>query len=169
MSIILTNLGKKPLSDETFEGKFFFRKCFSYDETGQNEYRIAKLLKENPNRLKNIVEIFRISERFIDMEILETEILIDRSVRLKLRKIKEFLQSLGIMYIDWKMDNFGIDKEGNLKIFDFDCSGLIDIKTNEWILKPPTYFNYKNAINSGMKTPKDIDNYCFDRFLNSIL
>jgi hypothetical protein len=166
MSKIYLTTGLTINSDETYDGKFFFRKSLAYDETGYNEFQIAKILLENPSN--NIVHIYKISERFIDMELLETQILIDRSVRLKIRKIKEFLQNLGIMYIDWKMDNFGIDGDGNLKIFDFDCSGIIDTKTNAWILRPPLYFNYKNAVDNGMKTPKEIDDYCFDRFLNTI-
>jgi hypothetical protein len=166
MSKIYLTSGLSISSEEMYNGKFFFRKCLAYDETGYNEFKIAKILFENPSN--KIVHIYNISERFIDMELLETEILMDRSIRLKLRKIKEFLQNLGIIYVDWKMDNFGIDEEGNLKIFDFDCSGIIDTKTKSWILKPPLYFNYKNAIENGMKTPTEIDDYCFDRFLNTI-
>ena len=166
MSKFYLTTGLTMSSDETYDGKFFFRKILAKSETGYNEFQIAKILLENPT--KNVVQIYKISERFIDMELLETQILFDRSVRLKIRKIKEFLQNLGIMYIDWKMDNFGIDEEGNLKIFDFDCSGIIDAKTNSWILRPPLYFNYKNAVDNGMKTPKEIDDYCFDRFLNTV-
>jgi serine/threonine protein kinase len=36
---------------------------------------------------------------------------------------KNHLQTLGIMYIDWKPDNIGIDPDGKYKLFDFDLSG----------------------------------------------
>jgi len=46
-----------------------------------------------------------------------------------MKKVKTFLQSLGIIYMDWKIDNVGRGKDGNYKLFDFDGSGIIDINT----------------------------------------
>jgi hypothetical protein len=66
------------------------------------------------------------------------------------------------MYIDWKLDNIGIGENQQIKLFDFDGSGLIDIETNEWIIRAPFYWSYREAINIGMKTPSDIDNYAFE-------
>jgi len=34
----------------------------------------------------------------------------------------------GIVYIDWKPDNMGIDVDGKIKIFDFNMSGLLSRK-----------------------------------------
>jgi serine/threonine protein kinase len=51
-------------------------------------------------------------------------------------EVKEYLQSLGIIYIDWKDDNTGISDDGEIKLFDFNASGLINTETKEWIIKP---------------------------------
>jgi serine/threonine protein kinase len=166
MSTIYTITGQFENSEEKSNDRFFFRKCLPLDDF--IEYKIAKILLENPEKSINIVEYYRIDPKYIDMEKLNTEILIDSSCRYNLRRLKDFLHGLGIMYIDWKSDNFGMDNRGNIKLFDFDCSGIIDTKTNEWIFEPPKYFNYKNAIENGMRTPKEIDNYCFDKFLSTL-
>jgi hypothetical protein len=40
--------------------------------------------------------------------------------------VKDFLQGLGIMYVDWKLDNIGKSLiDGKYKLFDFDASGLV--------------------------------------------
>ena len=64
------------------------------------------------------------------------------------------------------MDNIGVSDDGEIKLFDFDCSGLIDVETNKWLIEPPKYWAYKNAIKNGMKTPIEIDNYAFTRLEN---
>ena len=76
--------------------------------------------------------------------------------------VKSHLQSLGIMYIDWKLDNIGISSDGELKLFDFDVSGVINNESGEWIIEPPKYWSYKNAIKNGMENPVDIDNFLFN-------
>jgi hypothetical protein len=35
-----------------------------------------------------------------------------------MKNVKDFLQSLGIMYIDWKIDNIGVSNVGAYKLFD---------------------------------------------------
>lgn len=77
-------------------------------------------------------------------------------------EVKEYLQSLGIIYIDWKADNTGISDDGEIKLFDFNASGLINTETKEWIIKPEEWWSYNKAIRYGMVTPIDIDNYAFD-------
>jgi len=52
--------------------------------------------------------------------------------------------------------------DGTYKLFDFDASGLIDINTNRWIVKPPEYWSYNKSIENGCKTPQQIDNFSFD-------
>ena len=82
-----------------------------------------------------------------------------------MRSVKKYLQQLGVMYIDWKLDNIGIS-ERRFKLFDFDVSGLIDVN-NKWIIEPPKYWSYNKAIQNGMKTPIEIDNYAFNYGLKS--
>ena len=81
--------------------------------------------------------------------------------------VKNFLQEIGIVYIDWKPDNIGISKsKKKVKLFDLDESGIINIKTKKWKDKAPTLFAYRQAIEKGMKTPIEIDNYAFDKEFN---
>jgi hypothetical protein len=78
-------------------------------------------------------------------------------------KVKDFLQTLGIMYVDWKFDNMGKSVDGKYKLFDFDASGLSDLKTQEWKLKANhIYWSYKEAIKNGAQTPKEIDDWSFN-------
>lgn len=97
------------------------------------------------------------------MELLNTDLfkVSMRKLQNDMMEVKTFLQGLGIMYIDWKLDNIGISEDGELKLFDFDVSGLIDTKTEEWIIKPPEFWAYNNAVENGMVTPVEIDNYAF--------
>jgi serine/threonine protein kinase len=87
-----------------------------------------------------------------------------------MRGVKDYLQSLGIMYIDWKLDNIGINNDSNLKLFDFDVSGMIDTNNGEWITKmaPPKYYSFNEAVKAGMITPIEIDNYAFELGFNSV-
>ena len=73
--------------------------------------------------------------------------------------VKDFLQQLGIMYIDWKYDNIAKGKDGNYKLFDFDSSGIVD--KDKWIVKPPNYWSFRNAKENHCKTPKEIDDWSF--------
>ncbi len=95
----------------------------------------------------------------LDIEInkIDTKNIIDIAI-----KIKKYLQSIGIIYIDWKLDQFGIDKKGKIKLFDFNSSGIIDIKTNKWIIEPyKDCWSYKKSLSVGLNNPYDIDNYSF--------
>lgn len=65
-------------------------------------------------------------------------------------------------HTDWKLDNVGVGEYGQLKLFDFDVLGLIDMETKEWIINPPEYWSYCKAVQNGFETPIDIDNYAFD-------
>ena len=46
--------------------------------------------------------------------------------------------------------------------FFFDASGLIDLTSKEWILKPQHYWSYNEAIKNGALTPKEIDDWSFN-------
>ena len=139
------------------EGKDFFRKM-AY----KREIDLCKLLMKNPH--KNIIKIYDIGNDYIDMELLNTNINKEDMSNVKnvMNEVKTHLQNVGIMYIDWKLDNVGIGEDGQFKLFDFDVSGLIDIETNEWIINPPKFWSYWEAIKNGKETPVDIDNYAFE-------
>jgi len=141
------------------EGKEFFRKMTN----NQSELELCKLLMINPH--KNIIKIYNVGADYIDMELVDTNSVMElddtSDVTRAMQEVKDFLQGLGIMYIDWKLDNIGKGEDGQYKLFDFDVSGLINKETNEWILEPPKYWSYNEATKNGMKTPIDIDNYAF--------
>jgi serine/threonine protein kinase len=142
------------------EGKEFFRKMTN----NQSELKLCKLLMMNPH--KNIVKIYDVGADYIDMELVDTDSVMKlediSDVTRAMQEVKDFLQSLGIMYIDWKLDNIGKGEDGQYKLFDFDVSGLINKETNEWILEPPKYWSYNEAVKNNKKTPIDIDNYAFE-------
>ena len=114
----------------------------------------------NPH--KNIIKIYYIGNNYIDMELVNVDITDTSKIKDVMIEVKTYLQSLGIMYIDWKLDNIGISDDGQIKLFDFDGSGLINGKTKNWLIKPPNWWSYKNAIKNGMATPNEIDNYAFE-------
>jgi hypothetical protein len=137
------------------------------------ESAIVKILMEHPH--PNIVTYYEISDNYIDMEQLYTEKSSPSSFEVEpssyeklieiqevMSKVKDFLQALGIMYIDWKFDNLAKSVDGTYKLFDFDASGLIDLKTNDWILKPQPYWSYRKAIENSCITPKEIDDWSFN-------
>ena len=148
-----------------YGGQDFFRKM-----TGnENEMRICKLLMNNPHI--NIVKIYAIGKDYIDMELLNTRINPRKLIVIKneIAGLKTYLQSLGIMYIDWKLDNLGMSKDKHFKLFDFDVSGLIDINTSNWLIEPPRFWAYNSAVGNGMKVPTDIDNHAIDAMIGSFL
>jgi serine/threonine protein kinase len=149
--------GKLIKNDELFKGKKFFQKMTKHE----NEKQICKLLMQNPH--KNIVTIYEVGDDYIKMELLNTALegIQESVIKEKMRNVKNHLQSLGIMYIDWKLDNIGISEDGELKLFDFDASGIIE--PMKWETQPQVdYYSYRNAIKKGMKTPIGIDNYVFE-------
>jgi len=143
------------------DGKDFFRKMAPTRTMLKGEKEICEILMKHPH--KNIVKIYDVTDKYIDLELLDTDLIKVSLSKLQndMMEAKTFLQGLGIMYIDWKLDNIGISEDGELKLFDFDVSGLIDTETNEWIIKPPEFWAYNNAVENGMITPVDIDNYAF--------
>ena len=154
--------------NETINGQIFFRK------SGGDfvEHEIAQIILENPH--PNIVNIYRITDEYIDIEqvkpITDDDIAnnnYDKDALLKAAEsAKQHLQSLGIMYIDWKPDNFGIDKNGTYKLFDFNASGIAS-SNNTWEIEPPRYWSYKQALASGKIKPINIDNYTFEIGFNT--
>ena len=163
-------------SDETYNDRLFFRKLGApYNSkahiySNHVEKTIIKILMEHSH--PNIVTYYELSDDYITMEQVNSEksnqlykpmtneeIIETQQVMVK---VKDFLQDLGIMYIDWKFDNLGKSADGTYKLFDFDASGLIDLASNEWILKPQHYWSYNEAIKNGAITPKEIDDWSFN-------
>ena len=143
------------------DGKEFFRKMTPDRDYNKGQKEICELLMKHPH--KNIVKMYAVTKKYIDMELLNIRLhKVDmKKLQKDMMEVKTFLQSLGVMYIDWKLDNIGIGNDGEFKLFDFDVSGLIDTN-KKWIIKPPTdFWAYNNAVENGMKTPVDIDNYAF--------
>lgn len=153
---IFTTDGKIIKTDQLYEGKEFFQKM----TTNKTEQKICKILMENPH--KNIVKIYEVGNNYIKMEVLNTNLagINENEIKQKMIGVKNFLQSLGIMYIDWKLDNIGIGEDGELKLFDFDSSGIIE--PTKWENHPLEYYSYKQAIRNGINTPLGIDNYAFE-------
>ena len=165
----------------TYNGLPFFRKVYinpSHNEEQKYlkkvEITIVKILMEHPNQ--NIVTYYDINNRYVDMEELNTDksnsLFFDEPMMTSreiieiqeiMKNVKDFLQELGIMYVDWKFDNIGKSRiDGKYKLFDFDASGLINLSTKEWKLKPmDKYWSYKEAIKNGARTPKEIDDWSF--------
>jgi serine/threonine protein kinase len=156
--MIYTREGEiKPVNSLHF-GKHFFRK-----ETNSREIEIVKLLQTHPH--PNIVTFYTISPKqyYIDMEFLDTHVEIPKEKLIETMKgVKDHLQSLGILYIDWKPDQMGISEDGTIKLYDFDMSALIDPNTKAWIIHPTDIaFAYRQAEEAGLKDPREIDNYTF--------
>jgi serine/threonine protein kinase len=158
-SLLYTRDGKIVPLNSLHGKKPFFRK----EAVNEREITIATLLRKNPH--PNIVTFYTISpkRRYIDMEMLDTKKTIPKKKLIStLSSVKDHLQSLGIMYIDWKPDQVGLTPDGTIKLFDFDVSGTIDTKTKKWILPPPTImWSYRQADARGLTDPYEIDDYAF--------
>lgn len=146
--------------NERYNGKNIFKKMTN----SNSEIQICKILMNNPN--KHIVNIYEIGNNYINMEILNNNLsnINKKKIIEKMRDVKTYLQKKGIIYIDWHIDNIGININGTLKLFDFDVSGLINLDNNEWIIKPLKYYYYNKAINNNIKIPTEIDDYAFSLF-----
>jgi serine/threonine protein kinase len=159
--------------NDKIDGKRYFKKVFYYRiprdpykyelAMATVEKNIATILKKNPH--PNIVEIYEVTDEYVRMELLDTSV--EPKVNCGLREImlgvKNYLQGLGIMYIDWKPDNIGISRgNGAYKLFDFDVSGIVDLETGEWTHRPVKFYSYNLAIKNGCVGPKEIDDYSFD-------
>jgi len=164
-------------TNETYDGKSFFRKNYGkpnmfLDYSKKMELAIVKILMEHPHT--NIVYYYDINTKYVDMEQVDTEKSnpLYKPVMTRedlneiievMSKVKDFLQTLGIMYVDWKFDNMGKSVDEKYKLFDFDASGLIDLKTQQWKLKANSmYWSYNEAIKNGAQTPKEIDDWSFN-------
>jgi serine/threonine protein kinase len=125
------------------------------------ELHIANMLLHNSN--PNIVTIYNVTTTYIDMELLNTNYTINSSVIDKMNKVKLFLQSMNIAYIDWKPDNIGLDAHGEPKLFDFDGCGIFT-PNNNWTIRPFSGYAYKK-ISQMESNPQIMDDMCFNQYL----
>lgn len=156
-SYIFTREGDVNKLDKLHDGKPFFRK-----ETNMREIEIVSILRKHPH--PNIVTYYTISPKrmYIDMELLNTKKTIPQDKLIEtMKKVKDDLQSLGIMYVDWKPDQMGLTKNGTIKLFDFNASGRTDVKSKKWISVPPSYWSYRQAEAKGLVDPYEIDEFTF--------
>jgi hypothetical protein len=105
----------------------------------------------------NIVRIYAATPEKIDMELVRPVDDVDFS---QLELAKEHMQNLGISYMDWKIDNVGIGRNGKLKVYDFDSSCLFDGNTFTH-LPNNIGFRHANARKNGYVTPRNINNASF--------
>ena len=129
------------------------------------EHRICEILKNNPH--PNIVKVYRITDSYVDIEELTPVVYlknVDKKALISAAdEAKTHLQSLGIMYIDWKPDNMGIGTDGKYKLFDFDASGIASTNSKKiWSREPMPYWSYEQALANGLTEPKEIDDFAFD-------
>jgi serine/threonine protein kinase len=143
--------------NETINGIHFFRKFGA----SIAEHQIAKILQNNPH--PHIVQIYRITDKYIDIEEVTPVILFpyDKEALVSAANLaKKHLQNLGIIYIDWKPDNLGLGSDGKYKLFDFDASGITS--NNLWITTPTQSWVYTHALINGVNDPLEIDNFAFN-------
>ena len=182
-SIIMDLEGNITQTTQLYDGKPFFRKTFvnitlplppkntsnrhAYDQAYSHriEHAIYQRIKAHHPPLPNVVKVYDITDSHVDIELLDTLIkYIQYPEAHKAAALgKDQLQSIGVMYIDWKMDNMGItkDKARTYKIFDFDVSGIVKKENpNEWEMEPLHYYNYKKVIKENLK-PREIDDAAF--------
>lgn len=166
-SLMYSEDGIQHLSETKEDGLPFFRKYIFEGTIGKNELRLCRLLKLHPH--PNIVAIYDIGPDYVDMELLAVNICLEQ-IKLfltQLEDVKNLLHSLGIVYLDWKMDNIGMDNKGVVKIFDFDLSCTYIHQT---FMETPGIqgFLFKEAQKARMSTPTEIDNWIFKKCFSSI-
>lgn len=161
------------IPEQTPDGKDFFRKVFSKKKDNiNNETDIISYLMNFPDYTQNnIVTVYNVTQNYVDMEELHTPLTPADKTReyiAAMRKAKDFLQSNGIVYLDWKADNIGMSEgksksvdgsmsEGGYKLFDFDASGIFNPETNEWLIEPIYLATYDHRL-----TPTELDDSLFE-------
>lgn len=158
-SYIYTHDGEIVEYSETYKGMPFFRKM----TRSPVELEICRILKDNPH--PNIVQIYRVGTTFVDMELVhpchQLRRYDIREVWSSMNKALIHMQTLGILYVDWKVDNIGKNmKTGEFKLYDFDVSGIYDYSLKNWKMSPPKYYAYKEATKFYVD-PIMIDKYSF--------
>lgn len=127
--------------EEHCDGPDVFRKILNPNEASSiTELTIAKMLLKNP--LSNVVKIYDVKhndvECYIDMELLNDNYVPISKYADDFKKGLQQLHSIGVVYIDIKSDNIGYsEKDGVYKVFDFNCSGIVDSNCpKQWFMQP---------------------------------
>ena len=146
-----------------------FRKLYSRQERSRvyrlREKKLIDYLQcyEHPN----VVTFYQVTDDYIDMEYLYP---LEREDTLKqivpvMETVKTFLQGIGVIYMDWKVDNIAKGKHG-YTLLDFDCSGMVEkedvhmLDTEiEWKVEPSGW-SYEQA-KRVCATPKEMDDWSF--------
>ncbi len=147
------------LKGEEYNGKPFFRKLIpkvvdgEKNTKGYSEMFIADLLFKSPNpKLLRIYNVVNCDDTlmYYDAELLDTDRRAEVRGTFKKTEVQECIDELhrfNIVYIDLKLDNIGysfVDKR--TKVYDFDSSGICSIDGNVWIVEPPKWYAYKQAL-----------------------
>lgn len=171
MSQVYTLTGEIGPLDEALSGtnKPFFRKELDIDD-GKLEVRISTIIKENQGVLRNIVTIYDIRPDHIDMELLDMNPDHVGDLEADMRAAIAQLHSVGVVYVDLKMDNIGYSHtDKRWKIFDFDASGIVSARDDtKWDAAPPAYYMYKKyraCVRAG-ESLKELDRVILEEFLS---
>ena len=195
MLIYNPNSENEPIDDNNKDTKGIYRKYIRNGGPGENEWIIVNKLFELDKNIdydENLIKILHISEdkigRYYDTNVVETyynikkksepEKLVSLYEQLtKLNKTRRYLQNNGIAYIDWKLDNIGLNSDGDIVLYDFDSSGTFrppnpvkNIK-GQWIVSPPVNsYSYKYATTIFSKYgfdnyPQNLDTFLFRNML----
>ncbi len=114
---------------ETPDGAVFFRKMCDFQSC--TERLIAQRLLQTP--LPNVVTIYDVKPGYIDMELLDVFHGDNLTQEADIRAAIDQLNTLGVVYIDLKTDNFGYSHtDGCWKLYDFDASGILKEGRDEW-------------------------------------
>ena len=71
-----------------------------------------------------------------------------------------------LYYLKDVLQEYRLSKESTCKKELPNISGyVINKKTNNWLIKPPNYWNYDNAVKHNKTDPYDIDDYCFNYWI----
>ena len=171
------------IPEKNEEGNFFFRKYINDPVKCHyllNELYICEELMSSPQK-RNILQVYKVDkgpQRHIDIELLETNIskqqFIDWGGVQDIQNCLEYLHSMGIVYIDFKIDNIGYSKKDRcFKLFDFDCSGLVNpADSKKWVFRPFIGYNYQDACEKGLfginQCKFEGDWFLFRKFVNEI-
>jgi serine/threonine protein kinase len=141
-----------PNEETKYKGQNVFRKVLRPEQySSKVEIEIAKCIMQNP--CHNVVEIYDVVENgrewYIDMEELDVHCFGWEHCILDVINALTQMHALNIVYIDIKEDNVGFSrKDGVFKLFDFNCSGILnkDAK-NTWLFQPyQEGFTYKSVM-----------------------
>ena len=184
----------EPIDDSNEDTRDIYRKYIRNSEAGENEWIIVNKLFELGKDLeydKNLIKIIQFGKdeigRYYDTNVVDTyfnikinskkEKLINLYAQLpKLNKTRRYLQNNEIAYIDWKLDNIGLNSDGEIVLYDFDSSGIFRLPNliknikGEWINTPANSYNYKYAATIFSKYscenyPQNLDTFLFRNML----